>query len=416
MSCPSPQRLLIYSHDTFGLGHLRRARAIAHALVEHRQDVSVLILSGSPLIGSYGFRSRVDFVKFPGVMKLKDGGYVAHGLDISIEDAIDIRRNIIKSAAETFRPHIFLVDKEPVGLRGEVEPTLEMLKATGKTRMVLGLRDILDDPETVNDEWERKGAVQAVEDYYDTIWVYGHERVCDPLAGANVPESVRAKMDYVGYLRRTVNPPDGPLMIDGKELRQPYLLVTTGGGGDGATLVDWVIRAYERYPDLHERAVIIFGPFLDRALQANFMARIERLPQIVATDFVPNPEQFMAQAMGVISMGGYNTVCEILSFDKPSVIVPRSRPRLEQTIRAQEMQSMGLLRMLSDADAKDPRPMAEAIASLAHQAPPSMRGINGLMGGFDAICSAVDEWTAPPGSARLSDAPPLMTGTGPYYR
>ena len=41
-------RILIYSHDTFGLGHLRRCRTIAHSLVERFKQLSVLILSGSP--------------------------------------------------------------------------------------------------------------------------------------------------------------------------------------------------------------------------------------------------------------------------------------------------------------------------------------------------------------------------------
>ncbi len=386
-----PIRLLIYSHDTFGLGHLRRARAIAHALVDHREDISVLILSGSPLIGSYGFRSRVDFVKFPGVMKLKDGGYVSHGLDISIEDAIDIRRNIIRSAAETFSPHIFLVDKEPLGLRGEVENTLAMCRTRG-TRLVLGLRDILDDPDTVREEWVRKGAIQAVQSFYDDIWVYGHERVCDPLDGLDVPANVRRKMHYTGYLKRSVRHSTAPVVVDGKEVAEPFVLVMTGGGGDGEALVDWVLRAYEQHPQLDQRAVIIFGPFLDRTRQLEFYNRIENLPQVVATDFVPNPEEIMARSQGVISMGGYNTVCEILSFDRPSVIVPRSVPRLEQTIRAEKMQDMGLLRMLSDQDMSDAGIMARAISGLPRQMRPSQRNIDGLMGGFDAICRIVDDW------------------------
>ena len=70
------RRILIYSHDTFGLGHLRRCRAIAHALVEEYKHLSVMILSGSPIIGSFDFRARVDFVRVPGVIKLRNGEFV----------------------------------------------------------------------------------------------------------------------------------------------------------------------------------------------------------------------------------------------------------------------------------------------------------------------------------------------------
>ena len=68
----SGSRVLIYSHDTMGLGHLRRSRAIANSLVEKYDDLSVLILSGSPIIGSFDFSNRVDYVRIPGVIKLKE--------------------------------------------------------------------------------------------------------------------------------------------------------------------------------------------------------------------------------------------------------------------------------------------------------------------------------------------------------
>ncbi len=136
-------RILIYSHDSFGLGHLRRCRAIAHSLVAHYKGVSVLILSGSPIIGSFDFRARVDFVRIPGVTKLKDGEYTSLGLHIDLEQTMSMRESIIYHTAASFKPDIFLVDKEPTGLRGEVVSTLEMLR-DGGTFNVLGLRDVMD--------------------------------------------------------------------------------------------------------------------------------------------------------------------------------------------------------------------------------------------------------------------------------
>src|SRR5205807_205263 len=138
-------RILIYSHDTFGLGHLRRCRAIAHALVERYKQLSVLILSGSPIIGSFDFRARVDFVRVPGVIKLRNGEYTALNLHLDIAETLSMRASIIKHTAEIFDPDVFIVDKEPVGLRGEVLPTLKSLKRRG-TRLVLGLRDVMDEP------------------------------------------------------------------------------------------------------------------------------------------------------------------------------------------------------------------------------------------------------------------------------
>src|ERR1041384_6988438 len=162
-------RVLIYSHDSFGLGHLRRCRTIAHALVERFKDASVLILSGSPIIGSFDYRARVDFVRVPGVIKLRNGEYTSLNLHIATEETLEMRASIIQHTADIFDPDLFIVDKEPLGLRGEVGPTLELLRRRG-TPIVLGLRDVMDEPAQLGPEWSRKKAVPALKKYYDDIW------------------------------------------------------------------------------------------------------------------------------------------------------------------------------------------------------------------------------------------------------
>ena len=199
----SDGRILIYSHDTMGLGHLRRCRTIAHSLVEKYKNVSVLILSGSPIIGSFDFRARVDFVRIPGVIKLRSGEYTSLNLHLDIEQTLKLRGSIIRHTAEMFEPDLFIVDKEPMGLRGEVLETLELLKPKG-TRLVLGLRDVLDEPRLLEPEWQRKNVLPALRDLYDEIWVYGLPQICDPLEGVSLPIRVRQKMVYTGYLHREV--------------------------------------------------------------------------------------------------------------------------------------------------------------------------------------------------------------------
>jgi len=167
-----PKRILIYSHDSFGLGHLSRCRTIANSLVAQDKNLSVLILSGSPLIGSFDYRARVDFVRVPGVIKLRNGEYTSLNLLIDIEETLRMRASIIEHTAEIFDPDLFLVDKEPLGLRGEVTDTLKMLKKRG-CRLVLGLRDVMDEPTLLEPEWQRKNVVPALRDLYDDIWIYG---------------------------------------------------------------------------------------------------------------------------------------------------------------------------------------------------------------------------------------------------
>ena len=383
-------RILIYSHDSFGLGHLRRCHAIAQSLVARRKGLSVLILSGSPIIGSFDFRSRVDFVRIPGVIKLRNGEYSSLSLHIDIGEVLEMRASIIQHTAKVFNPDLFLVDKEPLGLRGEIHETLRMLKQNG-TQCVLGLRDVMDDPALLAREWERKQPVPALRDLYDEIWVYGLPQICNPLAGIDLPETVRAKITYTGYLRR--NPSEnGTAAMSKPQFDEPYVLVTTGGGGDGESLIDWVLRAYEADPELPHPALLVFGPFMAPRRRENFQKRVERLERVKAITFDTHVEDLMRDAAGVVAMGGYNTFCEILSLDKPALIVPRRKPRMEQYIRASRAQQLGLVTMLSDEYGRNARRMARALRELPHQNRPSTVVVPGLLDGLDNIYRMVDVW------------------------
>ena len=393
------KRILIYSHDTFGLGHLRRCRAIAHSLVEADTSLSVLILSGSPIIGSFDFRSRVDFVRIPGVIKLRNGEYVSLNLHIDIEETLAMRSSIIRHTADIFDPDMLIVDKEPLGLRGEVRATLDLLRARG-TPLILGLRDVMDDPSALESEWERKQAVPALREYYDEIWVYGLPQICDPLAGVELPDSVRRRMVYTGYLRRGL-PAGAPASQHPDPPNGEFLLVTAGGGGDGEDLFDWVLAAYEHDPGGLPPALLVFGPFMSSDHQAAFTSRAERLPKVQTITFDARPERLMASAAGIVAMGGYNTFCEILSFDKPALIVPRTTPRLEQYIRARRAAELGLIAMLPGSDGHDPTRMTAALLRLTQQAPPSAVVVPGLLDGMASVNRLAQRWLRHGGAKRL---------------
>ena len=397
-------RVLIYSHDSFGLGHLRRCRTIAHALVARRKALSVLILSGSPIIGSFDFRTRVDFVRVPGVIKLRNGEYSSLSLHMDIGEVLRMRASIIHHTAEVFAPDVFIVDKEPLGLRGEIQGTLEALRVRG-TRLVLGLRDVMDDPALLAEEWERKNAMSALETLYDDILVYGLPQVCEPLAGLGLSKSIRRKMTYTGYLE-SARSEDATGIPVATALPEPFILVTPGGGGDGEDLIDWVLGAYESDPGLPHPALIVFGPFMRPRRRQQFRMRIARLDRVEAITFDARFENLMARAAGVVAMGGYNTFCEILTFDKPAVIVPRRLPRLEQTIRASRASQLGLVRMLSDEHGRDRAAMAAALRGIGSQPRPSDVVVPGLLEGLDNIHRLVERWIDPrderPGAARAA--------------
>lgn len=376
-------RVLIYSHDSFGLGHLRRCRALAHAICEDIDDLSVLILSGSPIIGSFDFRSRVDFVRVPGVIKLRNGEYTPLTLPMAIEDAIEMRASIIRHTAEVFDPDILIVDKEPLGLRGELSDTLEAMKERG-VHVVLGLRDVLDDPDLLLPEWRRKNAVPALKEFYDEIWIYGLPQICEPLAGLDLPASVNRKITYTGYLQRFADTTPN-LELPSVSRDRPFILVTPGGGGDGEELVDWVLRAYEYDSTLPHPSLIVLGPFMQSERRTEFIERADALPEVKAITFEAHMESLMARALGVVAMGGYNIFCEILSFDKRALIVPRTAPRREQLIRASQAGDLGLVTMLRGDNERRADTMATALRQLPQQQRPSDTVVPGLLDGLENV-------------------------------
>jgi len=379
-------RILIYSHDSFGLGHLRRCRSIAHSLVGHYKGVSILILSGSPIIGSFDFKARVDFVRIPGVIKLKEGDYTSLGLQIDLEQTLSMRESIIYHTAASFKPDVFLVDKEPTGLKGEVVSTLKMLHALG-TINILGLRDVMDDPAALKIEWQRKQVQPVLENLYHDIWVYGLKEMGSPVDSLDLPVAITNKINHTGYLHREV--PNEHRWVSPVTLDQPYILVTPGGGGDGIEMVNWVISAYETDKSIIYPAVIVTGPFMHQANQQEFIERCEKLKNVQIITFEPHFEFLMDQAIGIVAMGGYNTFCEILSLNKRALIVPRSVPRREQIIRASRAVKLGLVNMLDPEKGMDPSIMARALHHLPNQAPPSEHAIHGMLDGHKLVAKLI---------------------------
>ncbi|MEP0940783.1 MAG: glycosyltransferase [Rhizobiaceae bacterium] len=380
-------RILMYSHDTFGLGHLRRCRAIAHALVDRFKGLTVLIISGSQIAGAFDFKARVDFVKIPSVIKLYSGEYTSISNHIDIADTLAIREALILETAEFFDPDVFIVDKEPMGLRGEVEKTLVALQMKGCTT-VLGLRDVMDSAELLEEEWRKKEVMEKIASLYDEIWIYGPDDFWDPLQGLNTPQRIRDKLRYTGFLQRETPSSDHHRMQ--QPLPDNYILVTAGGGGDGADLMSMVLAAREHDRNLVYPLVLVPGPFMKSEQREEIHQRANNLKDVVVIDFDNELETIMDGATAVVGMCGYNTFCEILSFDKPALFVPRTRPRKEQLIRATRANELGLTQVLDTDNAIDPAKMADALHALPNQPPPTASNYDLRLDGLPKICARIE--------------------------
>ena len=125
-------------------------------------------------------------------------------------------------------------------------------------------------------------------------------------------------------------------------------------------------------------------------VQASFLERVQNLKRVEAITFDPGIETLFERAVGIVAMGGYNTFCEILSFDKPALIVPRSMPRREQLIRAQRADELGLVKCLEADHQSDTQRMATALRHLPQQRRPSEIVVPGLLDGLDNVNRLAD--------------------------
>jgi predicted glycosyltransferase len=319
------------------------------AIANHLRDknTNVLILTGSPLAGRFKFPQQVDFVRIPGMIKKTNEEYQSLSIRIDQEQALQIRTNIILATAQTFRPNLFIVDKEPLGLKKEVLPTLEWLKKESPaTKTVLGLRDILDESSVIQKDWQDKGVYEYLEQLYDEIWVYGNQDIYDPIEMYKIPSSIQDRVQFTGYLpRKHLN---GSLKASVRKRYRildddKFILVTAGGGGDGFEMIDHYLAMHDYYPaSLPFKSMIITGPFMPKRVREKLKKRAKDFG-IKTMPFHPRVEELIAAADLVISMGGYNTICEILTQRTPALIIPRETPRKEQLIRAKRLKDKGLL-------------------------------------------------------------------------
>jgi predicted glycosyltransferase len=338
-------RIVLYSHDTMGLGHKRRNLLIAQTLGISAIDADILMISGVGDGNQFQIPPGIDYLTLPALHKSSDGQYQARRLDLSLKEIINLRSQIIHTTVQTFKPDVLIVDNVPRGAKGELNATLEYLRETN-TRCVLGLRDVLDEPQVIRRSWKQNNHQDAIRRYYDAVWVYGDPRVYNPIQEYGLSADVTAKFRYTGYLDRR-----SALQFVTPEHLQPTFnlppgrlaLCMVGGGQDGGELAK--AFAQSEFPQ-DTQGVIITGPMMPQKTRQQIQAYTDKRSDLQVLEYVAEPTVLLQRADWVISMGGYNTTCEILSFEKRALIVPRVKPRREQLIRVQLLQKLGLVDML----------------------------------------------------------------------
>ena len=344
-----PKRLLFYSHGTMGLGHLRRTLLICEGLCANFQNLSSLIVTGSAMAHGFRMSPGIDYVKLPSVTKLDNEIYESRSLALTFQEIWKLREQILLQTTLNYKPDFFFVDNVPLGMRGEARRALAYIKDhLPNTRVFLVLRDILDSSSSIVPCWQESSMFEAIDHFYDRIFICGLPVIFDPVAEYQFPESIRRKTSFGGYIARPFDDESA------RRVRQQFcphgeklVVVTVGGGSDGADVVENFLSALPKVcRETSVVSAVLLGPEMDPKIARRLKSgRPDGYP-ITFMDFHEDAVPYLAAADLVVSMAGYNTISEILYLRKKALVIPRIWPRTEQLIRSRRLQELGLLKML----------------------------------------------------------------------
>src|SRR5262245_24354572 len=193
-------RILLYSHDTVGLGNIRRTLLLAETLGEQYPYASLLIVTGSPMIQSFRIPERTDYIKLPCLTRNAPDRFEPAYLHTPMTGIADLRRGVLEQSILGFAPDLLVVDKRASGIGGELLESLrELRRRRLPTKVVLGVRDILDTPSATRLSLKRARDMQTIARYYDEVWIYGEREIFDAVTEYGFPPDVASKTRYCGY-------------------------------------------------------------------------------------------------------------------------------------------------------------------------------------------------------------------------
>ena len=392
-----PRRLLFYSHNGVGVGHVQRQVRLASAYRRRHPDAAVLVVTGSHRVGTLSFPSGIDFLKLPSIAMVdRYETWKPRDLSLSMTRVTRIRAELIREAVRRFAPDLIVADFMPAGPYGELLPALNELRRRGRPA-IAGFRDIIDEPEFVRALWEKTGVYSVLREHYAAICVYGAREVVDFESAYGLDAELARRLHYVGYLAEL------PAKARSPSQPEPFVLACAGGGVDAAPLFSAFLDASVRLrPGLGRRWVLIAGPLLDdRAFRE--LRRRATVAGVEVKRSVRRLGRLISEADCVVAMTGYNTSCELLACSVPAVVVPRHGPSQEQRLRAADFVGRRRAQMVDPLEL-DGHTLSGAISRALSAAPPPPveLPLDGVVAALDVFDAAIE---------RTEPVRPVRSGT-----
>jgi predicted glycosyltransferase len=375
--------ILFFGRDAYGLGQLKRTLTLSQYLQARWPALRQLVVTGTPVPQQLLPLEGVDYLKLPSMERVGPSELASRVLPIPLNALREMYQDLLVGIVRRFQPDAVIVDSA----EAEVVPMLRYLKRSSpRTSLMLGLRDIVAEAPVVRETWTRDGVYDLLNDVYDQILIYGQPDIFDAVTEYRLSPAAAAKTRYVGYVRRSVEEQSTEQIRQGLNLLTDRLVVVTAGGGrDGYQLLETVVRALRLAPDSPSfDTLLVGGPLMPADHRQVLREAIPVGSGARFLDAVNDLTRYIAAADLVISMGGHSTLCEILSFARPAIVVPRVLPRTEQLLRAEALSRRGLVRLIRP-DVLTPALLLDEVRELLAYPPSAASAVS--LDGLPAVAS-----------------------------
>jgi predicted glycosyltransferase len=332
-------KIMLYCQHVLGIGHWFRSMEIARALHRHR----VLFVEGGEPLPGLQVPDHVNRVLLAPLRMDPDFQYLetSHG---DLELIQSERRKQLLNMFNDFQPDILIIELFPFGRKRfgtEIMPLLDHIQQNApSTRVVCSLRDIL--VEKQDQAGYEARVVKILNHYFHLLLIHSDPRVVSLQETFSRLGDVRIPLEYTGFVARPAKPPLEPNA-------EKRIVASNGGGRVGTELLAATIRAFGQLPDPDLRLRVFVGPFMEEENRALLNWLTLRDGRVALLPFSLDFASELATARLSISMAGYNTCMDILCSGVRALVYPFRQNR-EQLLRAERLQSLGLLKTLDHLD------------------------------------------------------------------
>jgi predicted glycosyltransferase len=336
------KKILFYCQSSLGIGHTIRSLRIAEGLSE---SFEVHYLNGGETISGLEIPLGIQCTNLPPIVSDPDFDSV-HAVDseLDVESTINLRRNLILRTFRRFAPDIVLVELYPFGrgrFHAELEPLLLSAKEHG-SKIVCSVRDILTKRED-QEAFERK-VVKRMNRFFDLLLIHSDpdfQRLDDTFTRL---DDILAAKCYTGFVV--------PEITSEPRRNGPKIVASIGGGRFGHELAEAVVRTApllaERIPHQIE---LYTGPFCPEDVADRLRQLAHGQSNIRVERFCPDLHHKLVTADLSISMGGYNTIMNIIATGVPAMVMGcTNNGGMDQVARAEKLARLGVVDVITPDD------------------------------------------------------------------